>query len=93
MPEPEELKEVYCLFAVFDAKHGCTCDAEHLSKLALEEKEFKSLLHCDMDCFRVDEDGAIFMCDETGQFVEVDPERFKLVFNTQFMEDKGWLYA
>ena len=64
-------------FIVIDSRTGKEADEY---EIALHEKWANGLMYCDMDGFAILHDGSLILCDECGQFVYCDMERFKIVF-------------
>ena len=63
-------------FDVIDLK---TDKYPDLEKIALNEEWAKGLMYCDMEGFRIDEDGTLCHSDECGSYRYCPHERFKIV--------------
>ena len=65
-------------FTVIDKKTGKEADEYHI---ALREDWAQRLIYCNMDGFALKQDGTLLLCDEFGNAVACDPERFEVVWD------------
>ena len=65
-------------FTVIDRKTGKEADEYNI---ALCEEWAQGLVYCDMDGFALLQNGTLLLCDECGNAVACDPERFEVVWD------------
>lgn len=65
-------------FSVIDTK---TEKEPDLQKIVIEEEWAQGLIYCDMEGFALEQDGALILLDECGNFRYCPYGRFKIVYD------------
>lgn len=64
-----------------------------IEKIALSEEWAKHLIYCDMEGFHIDEDGALCLADECGNYAYCPHDRFKVIVEIKDMKtDHSFVY-
>ena len=68
-------------FTVIDPKTNKAPDLRHI---ALTEEWASGLMHCNMDCFALDQDGLLILLDTCGHYTYCPSGRFKIVIPKEY---------